>query len=377
MADWYTEIRRLLREGKRDEAIVLFAQEWRVDWVVAEDYVNQLAPGWSQNATAATPVTSVAPVRPWSRLAIGRLLAVAIALVVLVSEVASWFSSSIDETRQRLVNATGNLEGIEVAHASAVVLIVDTFSSGIPDHGDRMAQRVVESCPIDCAVARVNLGATLRQMDVEDALRQVLEYVRIQTHVQVIVNMSFGSFEGSAEEQRLVRELVAAGTILVAAAGNDGATREVYPAAYPEVIAVGNANHYGIASSSNRGDWVDLFADGYFRTIANQQPQISGGQQLSFSIETGTSFSSACVSGLLAGVASGRRVRSEEALASLLQAARTTRGGLVSPFRVRWEYDRGYRRQLYTRMGLGAAALLALAWASKSREVSMVRKTSA
>jgi subtilisin family serine protease len=58
------------------------------------------------------------------------------------------------------------------------------------------------------------------------------------------------------------------GVVLVAAAGNSGDTTPVYPAAYPNVIAVAGTDHYdnlwsGILSGSTFGnDWVSLMAPG-------------------------------------------------------------------------------------------------------------------
>jgi len=51
--------------------------------------------------------------------------------------------------------------------------------------------------------------------------------------------------------------------IVVAAAGNDSSDQEFYPAAYPWVIAVGALDEQGnVASYSNYGPWVDVWARG-------------------------------------------------------------------------------------------------------------------
>jgi hypothetical protein len=63
-----------------------------------------------------------------------------------------------------------------------------------------------------------------------------LDWVLGQKPVPVVVNLSFGGPE-SAQLARAVRRVQLESRI-VAAAGNDGATRPVYPAAYPGVVAV-------------------------------------------------------------------------------------------------------------------------------------------
>ena len=84
------------------------------------------------------------------------------------------------------------------------------------------------------------------------------------------------------------------GVLFIAAAGNEPTTLPNYPAAYPEVLAVTAGGKTGLASYANRGDFVDVAAPGssiiYF-----------GGKAYMVS---GTSASTAFVSGLAAGMKS-------------------------------------------------------------------------
>lgn len=53
------------------------------------------------------------------------------------------------------------------------------------------------------------------------------------------------------------------GVVIIAAAGNDGSSRQFYPAAFPEVISVANTeNDDAKAESSNYGSWIDVAAPG-------------------------------------------------------------------------------------------------------------------
>jgi thermitase len=79
-----------------------------------------------------------------------------------------------------------------------------------------------------------------------------------------VVSMSFGSYSPSKTVQDAVDYAAGKGVVLVGAAGNDGQNWGFYPAAYPNVIAVGATdNRDARASFSNYGgNWVSLAAPG-------------------------------------------------------------------------------------------------------------------
>ena len=77
-----------------------------------------------------------------------------------------------------------------------------------------------------------------------------------------VVNMSLGTSDDILSFREAVQRVNAAGIVQVAAAGNSGGS-VIYPAAYPEVIAVSATNNTNtIASWSSRGPEVDLAAPG-------------------------------------------------------------------------------------------------------------------
>ena len=79
-----------------------------------------------------------------------------------------------------------------------------------------------------------------------------------------VINLSLGGTDPTGPTlQQAIDHAVAAGVVVVAAAGNDGSNAPHYPAASPGVVAVGSTNSAGVRSSwSNFGSWVDIVAPG-------------------------------------------------------------------------------------------------------------------
>ncbi len=108
-----------------------------------------------------------------------------------------------------------------------------------------------------------------------------------------ILSNSWGGYGESQILREAVDYALNAGVIVVAAAGNDGITTPLYPAAFPGVIAVGATDASdSLVSFSNYGDWVDVTAPGV--DILSTVP--FGG----YEYFSGTSMATPHVSGLLA-----------------------------------------------------------------------------
>jgi putative cell wall-binding protein len=88
-----------------------------------------------------------------------------------------------------------------------------------------------------------------------------------------VIVMSLGGTGTSRALQDATADARSRGVVLVAAAGNAGATAPNYPAAYPGVIGVaGSTSVDGRYDWSNHGSWVDVAAPG-----CNGAPLASGG----------------------------------------------------------------------------------------------------
>jgi subtilisin family serine protease len=108
-----------------------------------------------------------------------------------------------------------------------------------------------------------------------------------------VMNMSFtGPLDPLLE--RIIKAAADKGVIFIAAAGNNGPKgAPLYPAAYPQVIAVtATDDNDKLYSKANRGDYVSIAAPG----VDIIAPALKGGYALS----SGTSMAAAHVSGVVA-----------------------------------------------------------------------------
>jgi hypothetical protein len=106
-----------------------------------------------------------------------------------------------------------------------------------------------------------------------------------------VINLSLGGEEPSPLLQEAVQALRSQGVVVIAAAGNQPTTAEVFPAAYPEVLAVTASDPSGnLATYANRGEFIDLVGPGSSVVQFDNQAYLG----------TGTSYASAYISGAAA-----------------------------------------------------------------------------
>lgn len=98
-----------------------------------------------------------------------------------------------------------------------------------------------------------------------------------------IISISLGGYGDSQLVHDAVTYAYQHGVLLIAAAGNDNTECELYPAAYPEVVAVtATDNNDSPAWFTNFGDWVELAAPGVdvYSTYLNDSYQSMSGTSM-------------------------------------------------------------------------------------------------
>ncbi|CAM4039950.1 S8 family peptidase [Cohnella lubricantis] len=131
-------------------------------------------------------------------------------------------------------------------------------------------------------------------------------------HGADVINMSLGNYAEAQFLHEAIKYAYDHGVVLIAASGNDNTDRPGYPAAYPEVFAVGATDpDESLAEYSNYGDYIDVAAPG--TSIASTYP---GSRYAALS---GTSMACPHVSALASLVRSANPGLSNEQVMALLR----------------------------------------------------------
>jgi thermitase len=121
-----------------------------------------------------------------------------------------------------------------------------------------------------------------------------------------VINLSLGQSNPTRTLETAVKNAWNKGVVIVASAGNNNNTTKLYPAAYPNVIAVAATdNKDAKASFSTYGaSWVDIAAPGVnvYSTFPNHTFYLASkfGRSQGYDVANGTSMSSPIVAGVAA-----------------------------------------------------------------------------
>ncbi len=139
-------------------------------------------------------------------------------------------------------------------HGTHVAGIAAAAANGTGIAGVAYACKLIIVRVLDCAAANDCPGSY-------DAVADGIQYAADQG--ARVLNLSLGGRDPSPTVRKAVQYAIARGCIVVAAAGNDSETTLSYPAAYPEVIAVGASDSLDqVPAFSNSGPGLDLVAPG-------------------------------------------------------------------------------------------------------------------
>jgi hypothetical protein len=182
-------------------------------------------------------------------------------------------------------------------------------------HGTRVAGIIAGSGSDGVGLAGVCWSCHLLSLQVSNSMETTPEIVanaidRAIARGVAVIDLGLVSRNATTVERDAVHRALAAGIVVVAPAGDDGALAPKFPASYSGVLAVGGVGRDGTtATFSNRGSWVTVAAP-------------SCGAALTSSDKVDDSFcSTAASAAFVAGVAALLRAAAPSAKAADIVAA--------------------------------------------------------
>jgi len=201
----------------------------------------------------------------------------------LVDDVRGWDFAHADNSPQAGQNTSGGAGGRHGTYVAGVAAASGNNGLGIAG---------VDWGTIILPIQALGEDGTGYNVDVANAI-----YYAAAQGADVI-SLSLGSSQADPLVREAIRSAIAGGSIVVAAAGNDGCDCMVYPANYPEVVAVGaSASNGQPASFSSYGANLDVLAPGvnlYTTDWQSNNPTSAYAGGIS-----GTSLATPVISGLL------------------------------------------------------------------------------
>ena len=195
-------------------------------------------------------------------------------------------------------NPAGQADGFHGTHVSGIVGAQTNNSIGIASIGFNVSVMPIK-------IARNSDGALVAGYD---------GIIWAADNGADIINMSWGGGNAGTYGQNVCNYAWNKGSILVAAAGNDGESTQFFPAAYNNVIAVAStASNDAKSTFSQYGTWINISAPGTNIVSLNQNG--------TYSQASGTSMASPLVAGLLGLMKSANPSMSNNDLISCLYSS--------------------------------------------------------
>ena len=202
------------------------------------------------------------------------------------------------------------LNGLSVKHFSMLSDQIN-ISSG---HGTSMASIISGQAEGSLGLAPAAEIISIQVLDEQgegDAFTVAKGIIKAVDEGADIINLSLGGMEKSRVLENAIDYAKEKELILVSASGNDGLSALAYPARYEDVIGVSSIDANGrVSSFSNYGNGVDIAAPGVGVLTAWDNDDLA--------YFSGTSVSSAFVTGALASEMSRNPLLSREEVLSLL-----------------------------------------------------------
>ena len=240
-----------------------------------------------------------------------------------------------------LIDAGTDLSHEEfAARLKTTALNTQTFTSGIDEEHGTATASVVGAPQNGKGVVGIYPQAKLQVWDASPGGEltvgdEIAGLVSATQHGRGVINLSLGGFDRIPIEEHAILAAFAAGSLVVASAGNDrleGSTPS-YPSAFAHVLSIGATDELDhVTSFSSAARTMDLAAPGQNMTVAVP----AYWNPIGYSAMDGTSFSAPLVAGAAAGVWTRRpRLTNTQLFELMRRSARDvgTKG---------WDKDTGY-----------------------------------
>ena len=226
--------------------------------------------------------------------------------------------------------------GVDVHHPDLEGRVSGTYNAvtGTTDvrdmigHGTFVAGVAAATGDNGIGIAGASMGASVMAVKVDDSYGDIYTDAEAEgviwaaDHGAKVINLSLGSYGTDQLESDAIAYAVNKGVLVVAAAGNEGTTTPNYPAALPNVIAVGATDAAGHrASFSQYGSWVTVAAPG---TDITATAPTSGSAYFTpaYDVADGTSFASPIVAAEAALLwSAGENVNAADVRAAIVASA--------------------------------------------------------